>query len=451
MRKMTNRLVLLGFLLGVLFWIFDSYIDASFFGKESFAQTFFNPSIFEIYIRSFVMLLFLAFSIYVETIITILKKTEAELKRVSHQNKLILDSAGEGIFGLDLQGNITFLNPSVVNLTGYDEKELIGKNSHNLIHRLKQDGTPFPKDDCPICAAYRDGVVRHEENDVFWRKDGTSFPVEYVSTPILEKNVLIGAVVVFKDISDRKKMEETHLENMRLLVANKAKSGFLANMSHELRTPLNSIIGFSELLKQRSGLNEKQEHYIENILKSSKHLLELIDDILDISKVEAGKIELTIEKTSLIGIINETVSLIKDNAQKNNISLIKELDPQLDIIEADKRRIKQVLFNLLSNSIKFSKKEGGIATIKTKKEGDMVKISVSDTGIGINVDKMERLFKSFEQLDSGSARKYGGAGLGLVISKQLVELHGGKIMAESKEGEGTTFTFLLPLMKKEKN
>ncbi|MDP2752932.1 MAG: HAMP domain-containing sensor histidine kinase, partial [Nitrospirota bacterium] len=170
-----------------------------------------------------------------------------------------------------------------------------------------------------------------------------------------------------------------------------------------------------------------------------------INDILDLSKVEAGKTELVFEKISVPEAINESIILIKEKAAKHNIIIKKEFDPELDFIEADKQRFKQILFNLLSNAVKFSKPDGGVVTIATKKLGDSAEISVSDTGIGIKPKNMGKLFQKFEQLESEISNKYGGTGLGLAISKQLVEMHGGRIWAESKYGEGGTFTFILPL------
>jgi signal transduction histidine kinase len=158
-----------------------------------------------------------------------------------------------------------------------------------------------------------------------------------------------------------------------------------------------------------------------------------------------GKIELVIEKIYVPETINETITLIKEKTARHNVVIKKEIDPQLEI-EADKQRFKQILFNLLDNAVKFSKNEGGIVTITAEKEGDMAKISVSDTGIGIKEEDMGKLFNKFQQLDSSISRRYGGTGLGLAITKRLVELQGGKIMAESKYGEGSTFTFLLPLI-----
>ena len=235
--------------------------------------------------------------------------------------------------------------------------------------------------------------------------------------------------------------------------ANKVKSEFLSTMSHELRTPLNSIIGFSDLLKQKKigELNEKQEHFIDNVLYSSKHLLSLINDILDLSKIESGKIEMNIETISIPSTINDTLEMVRTTSMKHNINLIKKFDPGLEFLEADKQKLKQILFNLLSNAVKFSKQNEGTITITTKKYDETVHISVSDTGIGIKKEDMGKLFNKFQQIESATHRKYGGTGLGLAISKELVELHGGSILAESKYGEGTTFTFKLPLISSMKN
>jgi PAS domain S-box-containing protein len=288
--------------------------------------------------------------------------------------------------------------------------------------------------------------------------NGTSEQQEYESknrwflitlSPVRDpKTDLVTAVTVIStDITDRKTSEAIHLENARLEYASKTKSEFLANMSHELRTPLNSIIGFSELLQDSAmtKLEEKQLHYLDNVITSSKFLLNLINDILDLSRVEAGKIELVIEKISLPVIMNDVLTLMKEKAFKHKVNLKQELDPELTHIDVDPQRFKQIMFNLLSNSVKFSKPEGGTITIKSKKEEDMVRISVSDTGIGIREEDIGKLFTEFEQLDSGITKQYGGTGLGLAISKKLIELHGGRIWVESKVGEGSTFTFTLPI------
>lgn len=231
---------------------------------------------------------------------------------------------------------------------------------------------------------------------------------------------------------------------------NKLKNEFINSMSHELRTPLNAVIGFSDLMKQKSAgeLNERQEHYIDNILKSGKHLLAIVNDILDMIVLEAGKTELAISTFPVLSTIDENIERVRSNTEKNNVIISKEIDPQLQFIEADQQKFSQIFCNILDNALKFSKKDGGVVKIIAEKTRDKARFSISDNGIGIKEENFNKLFKVFQQLDTGISRKYGGTGLGLSISKRLVELHGGKIMVESKYGEGTTFTFELPLLQK---
>ena len=371
--------------------------------------------------------------------ITERKQNEKKLKLFSEA----IEAAKDGILIAGLDGKIIYSNRAVESLYGYSQDELKGKRVNDL------DADPVYSDSIILPSLQKKGQwageldVRH--------KNGNKFSV-LLATSIIknEKNESLAIIGVIHDLTEHKKSEQIFLENQRLVYASKAKSDFLANMSHELRTPLNSILGFSELLKQKTSgeLNEKQGHYVENVITSGKFLLNIINDILDISKVESGKMEIVIEKLPVSQVINETINLIKEKAMNHNIILKNEFDPDLDFIEADKQRFKQILFNLLSNSIKFSKNGGGTITIRTEKNCDLAKFSVTDTGIGIKMEDMVWLFREFEQLDSGITKNYGGTGLGLAISKKLVELHGGKIYAQSEFGKGSTFTFTLPLKQK---
>jgi signal transduction histidine kinase len=230
----------------------------------------------------------------------------------------------------------------------------------------------------------------------------------------------------------------------------KMKNEFINSMSHELRTPLNAVIGFSDLMKQKNAgeLNERQMHYVDNILKSGKHLLAIINDILDMIVIEAGKTELVLSTFPVLFAIDENIENVKSSTEKNTVIINKEIDPQLESIEADRQKFSQILSNILDNALKFSKRDGGVVNIIARKTGDKAQFSISDNGIGIKEENFKKLFKVFQQLDTGISRKYGGTGLGLSISKKLVELHGGKIWVESIYGEGTTFTFELPLVQK---
>ncbi|MFH0904904.1 MAG: PAS domain-containing sensor histidine kinase [Methanobacteriota archaeon] len=299
-----------------------------------------------------------------------------------------------------------------------------------------------------ISEAFRKGMNSFEW--VHRRKNGEDFPAEVLLTAFqLNGKQVLQATV--RDITERKKIEEAlKFARDEAERANMVKTNFLNTMSHELRTPLNSIIGFSEILKQKTSgeLNKKQERYIDNILTGGNSLLNIVSQILDVVQIYKGTLELRIENISVPETVDEVMSVIKENCVAKNVVLEKNIDPQLKHLEADKQKLKQVLIHLLENGVKFSKPDGGTVTVTAKKEGDMARFSVSDTGIGIREDDVGKLFQKFTQLDIGTTRKYGGTGIGLAITKQLVEQHGGRIWAESKYGEGSTFTFLLPLKAK---
>ncbi|MDI6784995.1 MAG: ATP-binding protein, partial [bacterium] len=251
----------------------------------------------------------------------------------------------------------------------------------------------------------------------------------------------------YSDLEQKVKERTAELEfaNLRLRKADRLKSEFLANMSHELRTPLNSILGFSELLKEPAfgPLTEKQFEYLNNIASSGRHLLELINDILDLAKVDAGKIELHLEPLPIVQLLDEVQSIVRSIAKEKNIRVLRELPPDLTTIPVDHSRFKQIMYNLLSNALKFTP-ENGTVTITANPEKDAVRISVQDTGIGIAEEDQARIFNEFEQVDGSRARKYEGTGLGLALTKRLVELHGGNIWVESEIGKGTKFTFTIP-------
>jgi signal transduction histidine kinase len=239
---------------------------------------------------------------------------------------------------------------------------------------------------------------------------------------------------------------ETQDKTRLLEIANRHKSEFLANMSHELRTPLNAVIGFSEVLieKMFGEINPKQEEYLQDILSSGKHLLSLINDILDLSKIEAGRMELEAQPFDLPAALDNALTLIRERAARNSIALDVHVDPRIGEILADERKIKQVLLNLLSNAVKFTP-EGGKITMSAIMNGEAVAVSVADTGIGIAAEDREAVFEEFRQVGTDYARKREGTGLGLALARRLVELHGGKLSLQSELGKGSTFTFTIPV------
>jgi signal transduction histidine kinase/putative methionine-R-sulfoxide reductase with GAF domain len=239
---------------------------------------------------------------------------------------------------------------------------------------------------------------------------------------------------------------EIQEKSAQLEIANRHKSEFLANMSHELRTPLNAVIGFSEVLSERmfGEINEKQADYLKDIHESGKHLLSLINDILDLSKIEAGRMELEVGTFHLPTAISNAMTLVRERAQRCGVALGAEVDPRLGEFQADERKVKQILLNLLSNAVKFTP-EGGKVNVSAKLNADKIEIAVKDTGVGISAEDQAKLFEEFRQVGKDSARKAEGTGLGLALTKKFVELHGGAIHVESEPGKGSTFMFSLPM------
>ena len=258
------------------------------------------------------------------------------------------------------------------------------------------------------------------------------------------------AVIAIENVRLFKELEASNQEiaekSRQLEVASHHKSEFLANMSHELRTPLNAVIGFSEVLLQRmfGDLNAKQDEYLKDIYASGQHLLSLINDILDLSKIEAGRMELAPAPFHLPSAVENAVTLVRERAGRHGIALYVDLDPGLGELVGDERKIKQVLLNLLSNAVKFTP-EGGRITLSTHRREGTAEVAVTDTGIGIAPEDQAAIFEEFRQVGSDEGRKHEGTGLGLTLAKKFIELHGGRIWVESELGRGSTFTFTLPV------
>ena len=574
-------------------------------------------------------------------LVVIMARDVTEKKQAEEQLRLLLNSTAEAIYGIDLDGNCTFCNPACLRLLGYTQAdELIGKNMHWLIHHTRSDGAAFPIEECPIFRAFQQGEGAHLDDEVLWRADGASFPAEYWSYPQHRDGRIVGAVVSFVDITERKRAEEaltlnavrlglflelhnlmdvpqqqlldfvldailktaqsqfafvglmddtesvmtihawskdammqcavdekpihfsiaeagiwgecvrqraslisneydaphpnkkgypaghvplnrivaipvfdgdrivavaaaankaeayTELDSYSLTVllermwgiirrkraaeslriysrkleaakleaeaANRAKSDFLASMSHELRTPMNAIIGFSQVLQAKyyGDINEKQVEYVTDILDSGNHLLSLINDILDLSKVEAGKMQLELSRVDITALLKNSLLMIQEKALRHGIIVELNLPSSLEGLEmdGDERKLKQIMFNFLSNAAKFTSEGGKIGVsarlVEAKgpteetgaDEGTFIEICVSDTGIGIRTEDQERVFEPFVQVKGGTTDKTPGTGLGLSLTKDFVELHGGRIWVESEGlGKGSRFYVLLPI------
>jgi signal transduction histidine kinase len=273
-----------------------------------------------------------------------------------------------------------------------------------------------------------------------WRRQVGEFEPEVVN--LMQTFATQSALA----IHNARLFRELEARGRQLAIASQHKSEFLANMSHELRTPLNAIIGFSEVLQEKlfGELNEKQDEYVDDILSSGRHLLSLINDILDLSKVEAGRMELESTTFYLPDAIDNALLLIRERANRHGIKLSQTVDERLGDFTGDERKVKQVLLNLLSNAVKFTP-EGGQIKVTASLGDSAVIISVTDTGIGIAQEDQEAIFEEFRQAAGNYAHKREGTGLGLTLTRKFVEMHGGRIWVESEVGKGSTFTFTLPI------
>jgi signal transduction histidine kinase len=274
-------------------------------------------------------------------------------------------------------------------------------------------------------------LMRRKEVRPFTEKQ-----IELVKTFADQAVIAIENVRLFNEIQDKSR---------ELEIANKHKSEFLANMSHELRTPLNAINGFSEMLLARmfGEVNPKQEEFLRDIHSSGEHLLSLINDILDLSKIEAGRMELNLTVIDPAETLENAVMLVKERAAQRGITVKLEVDERLDKWVADERKFRQIMLNLLSNALKFTL-EGGHISVTAARDGGSMVVAVSDTGVGIRPEDQTLIFEEFQQAGSDYTKKAEGTGLGLALTRKFVELHGGTIRVESEEGRGSTFTFTLP-------
>jgi PAS domain S-box-containing protein len=401
------------------------------------------------------------------------KRAEQALIASEMRYRRLFESAKDGILILDAgTGTIVDVNPFLIEMLGYSYEQFLGKTICEL--------GPL-KDIIPnwdnFLELQRQEYIRYEDLPLE-TIDGRRVDVEFVSNVYLvgHKKVIQCNI---RNITERKRAEKAlsartdelevsnrELDKAKITAekANKAKSDFLANMSHEIRTPLSSIIGFSELLyDEMSGpLNDNQKKYLGYVTSSGQHLLSLINDILDLSKVEAGKMELLPTSFSISDLLKTSFSFIAEKALKHNIRLLSEISSDVDVIEADERKVKQIIYNLLSNAVKFTP-DGGSITVKADiissdstalpakirkglPDTEYVLVSVKDTGIGIAKKDQSKLFTEFHQIEEPYSKKYEGTGLGLALSKKLVTLHGGETWFESEgEGKGCTFHFILPL------
>lgn len=379
------------------------------------------------------------------TDITERKRAEAASRASETRYRKLFDYAPDGIVIADARSYYLDANPSICRMLGYSREEFIGLHASDI---LVAEEMPRVEPTLEAIANQAD----HQREWQFRRKDGSTFAAEVLATMMPDGNIL-GMI---RDITDRKLIEAEREKRHRAEAADRIKSAFLAAMSHELRTPLNSIIGFTGIMLQglAGPLNPEQDKQLDMVRTSARHLLALVNDVLDISKIEAGQLDVARERFDARKSINKVMSLVTPQAQAKQLALRCELDTALGEMMTDERRFEQILLNLLSNAIKFT--ERGAVTLQAQALSDFsvpgahvgraaIRVRVTDTGIGIKPEDLPLLFQPFQQIDSGLTRQHDGTGLGLAISHRLATLMGGIISVQSEWGKGSVFTVTLPL------
>jgi PAS domain S-box-containing protein len=370
-------------------------------------------------------------------------KTAARLRE-------LLEAAPDGILEVDRDGRIVLLNRATEKLFGYPREELLGMKVEVLL----------PEALAGTHSSHRTTYAAHPATRPMGqgrtlsarRRDGAEFPVEVSLSPITADDSF-SVIAIVRDVTERRGFEERirranqelEARNREVEKANQLKSEFLASMSHELRTPLHTIIGFTELLQEESPgpLNDRQKRFVNHVHHDSVHLLELINDILDLSKIEANRMELRIESFDAGEVVKEAVAGITPAANAKNIAVEDRIAHPI-FIRADRLRFREILTNLLSNAVKFTPKNGRVRIDRASAGSNLVSLSVSDTGIGIAPEDQAVIFDRFRQVGSATSGVREGTGLGLAIVKRLVEMHGGNLTVESAPGKGSVFTFTVP-------
>jgi two-component system sensor histidine kinase VicK len=368
-------------------------------------------------------------------------EAEEALRMATRQRELILEAVDDGIFGMDLEGKVTFINEAGARMLGYTANQLVGHDLHELIHHSHADGAPYSRSTSPILQALRRSEPIRMRDEVFWRQDGTAIPVEYSATPLIEEGLVSGMVVAFQDVGERRRLE-------------KMKDEFISTVSHELKTPLTSLRASLGLV-QSGALDkrpEKQRQMIDMAIGNCDRLVRLVNDILDFDSGEKGRLPLNREAVDPMTLLRRAADIAHNAATQAQIEF--HFDVNASPVFVDEERVLQVLNELVGNAIKFSPpgtaiqlaawNVDGVAPGAGPLEAGAVCFMVEDQGRGIVPEKLERIFERFQQGDGSDSRALGGTGLGLALCRSIVEQHGGRIWAESEVGKGSRFLFTMP-------
>ncbi|TXK71755.1 PAS domain S-box protein [Paenibacillus sp. N3.4] len=361
--------------------------------------------------------------------LTEVKEQKKEIDKLYKQNQLILNSVSEGIYGIDMSGRTIFWNQAAEGITGWKVDEMLGRQIHNLIRAEKGDGTLHSADESPILNTIMHREVTIVKEDLFWKKDGSSFPVEYMSSPMLEgKGQLLGTVITFKDITEQKKTQELLIKSDKLSAVGQLAAG----VAHEIRNPLTALKGFLQLLKTSSA---KEQYYIEIMQKELQRIEFIVNEFLFVSKPQA----IHFETRTLDAIMTSTIELLQPQALLGNIEIEADLTPDLPPVSCDEHQLKQVFINILKNALE-SMSQGGIMRIEAKpiNQGRNICIRFIDQGCGIAPERLPKLGEPFY------STKEKGTGLGLMVCYRIIEAHGGLMAIRSKLEEGTTVEITLP-------
>ena len=355
-----------------------------------------------------------------------------DLRQMARRTEVLLTSVADGIYGVDPEGRMTFVNPSAAAMLGFEVEELIGRNAHDLFHASAQDGAPYPSADCYITEAVRDGLIVNGEEDLYVRADGGILPVEITASPVVDSETenAVGGVVVFRDITQRHQV-------------NRMKDEFLSVVSHELRTPLTGIRGSLELLAD-GDLGEipaPAGAMIDRAMRSTERLSRMINDILDQERIDSGNLTLSVSTHHVEDLLAVAERELADFASSRGVLLSRVTECPVTVL-ADGDRIVQALINLISNAVKFSP-VGSVVELSATQEGNQVVMRIRDHGRGIPAARLDSIFDRFVQVDPSDIREQGGSGLGLAICRGIVERHGGQVRLDSELGVGTTASLTL--------